>query len=298
VTSAVMTQREPAQTWTIGKVLEWATADFRARGLPNPRLDAEVLLAFALGETRIKLVIDRDRPLAPDDLARFRELVKRRRAHEPVAYLVGVREFYGRPFRVDARVLVPRPDTEALVDAALQRTAHVSMSLRALDLCTGSGCVAITIARERPTSHVHATDASEAALAVARENALRLGAYNVSFARKDLFEGIDAARFRVDLVVANPPYIATAEIADLAPDVRDHEPRAAIDGGKDGLDLIRKIVEGAPAFLVAGGTLALEVGAGQAPEVARLVSARGFASVAATRDYAGIERVVAGTWPG
>jgi release factor glutamine methyltransferase len=294
VTSAVMTQREPAQTWTIGKVLEWATADFRARGLPNPRLDAEVLLAFALGETRIKLVIDRDRPLAAEDLARFRELVKRRRAHEPVAYLVGVREFYGRAFRVDARVLVPRPDTEALVDAALQRTAHVSMSLRALDLCTGSGCVAVTIARERPTSRVHATDTSEGALTVARENALRIGAYNASFARADLFEGLDPLRLRVDLVVANPPYIATAEIADLAPDIRDHEPRAAIDGGMDGLDLIRRIVDGAPAFLVAGGALALEVAAGQAPEVARLMSARGFQNVAATRDYAGIERVVAG----
>lgn len=291
-----MTQRAPAQTWTIGKVLEWATADFRTRGLPNPRLDADVLLAFALGETRVKLVIDRDRPLDADDLARFRELVKRRRGHEPVAYLVGAREFYGRSFRVDSRVLVPRPDTEALVDAALSRTAHVSMSLRALDLCTGSGCVGITIARERPTSRVHATDVSEPALALARDNALRLGAYNVSFARADLFEGLDATRPRFDLVVANPPYIARAEIADLAADVRDHEPRAAIDGGIDGFDLIRRIVEGAPAFLLPGGTLAVEVGAGQAPEAARLFSARGFEAVATTRDYAAIERVVAGRW--
>jgi release factor glutamine methyltransferase len=293
-----MTQREPAQTWTIGKVLEWATADFRARGLPNPRLDADVLLAFALGETRVKLVIDRDRPLSATDLARFRELVKRRRAHEPVAYLLGVREFYGRPFKVDARVLVPRPDTEALVDAALARTAHVSMSLRALDLCTGSGCVGVTIARERPTSRVHATDTSEAALAVARDNALRLGAYNVSFALGDLFAPLDSARSRFDLVAANPPYIASAEVLELAPDIKDHEPRAAVDGGADGLDLIRRIVEGAPPFLVTRGTLAVEVGAGQAAETARLFAARGFEAVAATRDYAGIERVVAGRWPG
>jgi len=292
-----MTQRAPAQTWTIGKVLEWATSDFRARGLPNPRLDADVLLAFALGETRVKLVIDRDRPLDAEDLARFRELVKRRRSHEPVAYLVGAREFYGRSFRVDSRVLVPRPDTEALVDASLARTAHVSMSLRALDLCTGSGCVGITLARERPTSRVHATDTSEPALALARENALRLGAYNVSFALADLFAALDPVRSRFDLVVANPPYIPSAEIEGLAPDVRDHEPRAAIDGGHDGFDLIRKIVEDAPRFLRPDGTLALEVGAGQARETARLLSTRGFGAVAATRDYAGIERVVAGRWP-
>jgi release factor glutamine methyltransferase len=290
-------EQPPPTTWTIGKMLEWAAADFRGRGLPSPRLDAEVLLAFALGETRVKLVIDRDRPLAPGDLARFRELVKRRRAHEPVAYLLGAREFYGRMFRVDARVLVPRPDTEALVDAALSRTTHVSMSLRALDLCTGSGCVAITLARERPTSRVHAIDLLDSALSVARDNALRLGAYNASFARADLFEGLDPARSRFDLVVANPPYIPSGEIASLASDVRDHEPRVAIDGGTDGLQLVRRIVEGAPPFLVQGGTLALEVGAGQAPEVARLLSARGFQSVLATRDYAGIERVVAGTWP-
>lgn len=292
-----MTQPASAQIWTIGKVLDWATADFRARGLPSPRLDADVLLAFALGETRVKLVVDRDRPLAPGDLDRFRELVKRRRAHEPVAYLVGTREFYGRSFRVDARVLVPRPDTEALVEAALARTSHASMSLRALDLCTGSGCVAISIARERPTSRVHATDTSEGALAVARDNALRLGAYNVSFGRADLLLGV-GEKTRFDLIVANPPYIPRAEIAALAPDVRDHEPRGAIDGGVDGFDLIRRIVEDSPSFLVPGGTLAVEVGAGQAAGAARLFSARGLQMVATTRDYGGIERVVAGRWPG
>src|SRR5580704_12928231 len=119
-----MTERDKGRTWTIGEVLQWATDDFRARGLESPRLDAEVLLAFALGATRVQLVVDRERPLAEGELTRLRELVKRRRAHEPVAYLVGAREFYGRMFRVDARVLVPRPDTEALVDAALARTAH------------------------------------------------------------------------------------------------------------------------------------------------------------------------------
>jgi release factor glutamine methyltransferase len=292
-----MTERDKGRTWTIGEVLQWATDDFRARGLESPRLDAEVLLAFALGATRVQLVVDRERPLAEGELTRLRELVKRRRAHEPVAYLVGAREFYGRMFRVDRRVLVPRPDTETLVDVALRRTTARSMSLRALDLCTGSGCVGTTLARERPTSRVHATDASEDALAVTRENALRLGAYNLSVARSDLFFGLDPARCRFDVIVANPPYVPRHEIETLAPDVRDHEPRAALDGGETGFDLIRRIVTEAPLHLVKGGTLALEVGAGQAPETARLLASRGFEHVAATRDYGRIERVVDGLWP-
>lgn len=293
-----MTETDKTRAWTIREVLQWATDDFRARGLESPRLDAEVLLAFAIGATRVQLVVDRDRPLAEAELARLRELVKRRRAREPVAYLVGTREFYGRMFRVDRRVLVPRPDTETLVDVALRRTAARSMSARALDLCTGSGCVGITLARERPTSRVHATDTSEEALAVARTNALLLGAYNVSVARGDLFGGIDPSRCRFDVIVANPPYVPRGEIDALAPDVRDHEPRAALDGGETGLDLIRRIVADAPPYLAKGGTLAIELGAGQASEVTRLFASRGFERVSVTRDYGRIERVVDGLWPG
>src|SRR5271170_6766306 len=181
MTMTSSSQAPPPQIWTIEAVVRWASDDFRARGLDRPRLDAEVLLAHALGTTRMQLVIDAKRPLEPEELVRFRDLVKRRRAREPVAYLVGVREFYGRQFRVDRRVLVPRPDTETLVDVALARTEARSLSMRALDLCTGSGCVAITLARERPTCFVVATDVSADALLIARENALRLGAYNVAF---------------------------------------------------------------------------------------------------------------------
>ena len=279
--------------WTIDEVLRWAAEDFRARGLPTARLDAELLLAHALSTTRVQLVVDSKRPLDAAELTRFRELVKRRRAREPVAYLLGRREFYGRTFRVDRRVLVPRPDTEVLVDVAMDRTRHVSMAMRALDVCTGSGCVAITLARERPTSRVVATDVHVDALDVARDNAHRLGAYNVAFRLGDLFGAVDPA-WRFDLVTANPPYVPTGEMAALPADVHDHEPRAALDGGEDGLALVRLIVEGASAHLAAGGVLAIEVGAGEAEAVAALLRRRGFAAIACRRDYGGIERVVSG----
>jgi release factor glutamine methyltransferase len=207
-----------------------------------------------------------------------------------------VREFYGRPFRVDKRVLVPRPDTETLVDVALARTEARSLSMRALDLCTGSGCVAITLARQRPTARVHATDISDEALAVARDNALRLGAYNVSFARGDLFEAVPASLAPFDVITANPPYIASGEIDTLDKDVRDFEPRLALDGGNDGLAVVRRIVDGAPGLLDAGGTLAVEVGAGEADATALLFESRGFRRVAITRDYGKIERVIDGIW--
>ena len=283
-------------TWTIDAVLKWATDDFRARGIDKPLLDAQVLLSHALSVSRTQLVIDAKKPLAPDELARFREMVRRRRAREPVAYLLGVREFYGRPFRVDKRVLVPRPDTETLVDVALARTEARSLSMRALDLCTGSGCVAITLARQRPTARVHATDISDEALAVARENGLRLGAYNVSFARGDLFEAVPASLAPFDIITANPPYIASGEIDTLDKDVRDFEPRLALDGGSDGLAFVRRIVDGAPGLLDAGGTLVVEVGAGEADATARLFEGRGFRRVTITRDYGKIERVIDGIW--
>jgi release factor glutamine methyltransferase len=275
--------------------VKWATDDFRARGIENPRLDAELLVAHALGIDRLRVILDANRPLVGGELATLRDLVKRRRAYEPIAYLRGEREFYGLKFRVDKRVLVPRPDTETLVDAALARSTHVSMSMRQLDLCTGSGCVAIAMARQRPTASVFASDISSDALAVARDNALRLGAYNVAFVESDLFAAFAGKRF--DVITANPPYIATGELATLMPDVRDHEPRLALDGGADGLDIVRRIVKDAPAHLTPGGVLAMEIGAGEAPATVALFEAQGFADVRVHRDIARIERVVSGVRP-
>jgi release factor glutamine methyltransferase len=287
---------EPTQTapksWTIGSLVKWATDDFRTRGIESPRLDAELIVAHTLKIDRMRVILDADRPLEGAELVQLRDLVKRRRAYEPIAYLRGEREFYGLKFRVDKRVLVPRPDTETLVDAALTRSMHLSMSMRQLDLCTGSGCVAIAMARQRPTAQVFGSDISQDALTVARDNALRLGAYNTAFFASDLFAAFAGKRF--DVITANPPYIASAEIPTLMPDVRDHEPRLALDGGEDGLVLVRRIVTDAPAHLEPGGLLAVEIGAGEASATVAFFEAGGLVDVRVHRDIARIERVVSG----
>jgi release factor glutamine methyltransferase len=283
---------ERRESWSIARVLRWAADDFRRRGLDSPRLDAEVLLADVLGVDRVRLVIEADRPLEERELALYRERIQRRRRFEPVAYIVGHREFYGLDFRVDRRVLVPRPDTETLVEVALARTRATSMYGQMLDLCTGSGCVAIALAKQRPTWRVTGVDISGDAVELARHNALRLGvAGSVSFVSGDLFAPL-APEARFDLLTANPPYIERAALPELPADIRDFEPRVAVDGGLEGLDVIKRIIEVMGDRLEAGGVVALEVGSGQAARVAALLEARGLSSIERRRDYGGIERVV------
>jgi release factor glutamine methyltransferase len=281
------------EAWTIQRVLRWSADDLRQRGSTSPRLDAELLLARVLGCDRVRLVIDGQRPLAAYELKTYRELHKRRRRGEPVAYLLGEREFYGRRFVVDARVLVPRPETEHLVEVALERTRHLSLSARCLDLCTGSGCVAISLQKERPTTSVTAADVSREALAVARDNGIRLGAF-VALAQADGFTGLERLRGRVDLVTANPPYIPDENHRTLRVDVRDFEPRLALTSGRDGLDLTRRIVAEAASFLAPGGVLALEIDAPSGAAVVSLFEAARFTDVRLTRDYAGRDRIVSG----
>jgi release factor glutamine methyltransferase len=294
--------------------------------MESPRLEAELLLAHVLSTDRVRLIVEPDRPLETDELRRYKDFIMRRRRGEPVAYIRGEKEFYGRMFHVDARVLVPRPDTETLVETALRR-ATVKVGGRYLDLCTGSGCVAITLARERPTCQVFAVDLSPDALTVARENAVRLGAVQrVAWLEGDLFEALDALedgargrdgarggdgatgedkalgkspRFarRLDLITANPPYIPREEVARLAADIRDFEPKLALLGGDDGLDVTRRIIAGAPAWLKAGGVLAVEIDSAQAPEVARLFGDAGFSGVMVDKDYGARDRVISGTAP-
>ncbi|MCA9619165.1 MAG: peptide chain release factor N(5)-glutamine methyltransferase [Myxococcales bacterium] len=285
-----------SEPWTIARVLGWAQKDLAGRSSSSPRLDAELMLAQVLDCDRVKLIVDATRPLSPEELAAYKALHKRRRVGEPIAYLRGYREFYSRRFQVDARVLVPRPETELLVETGLHRTRHLDLSARVLDLCTGSGCVAITLERERPTTSVLGSDISSAALAVARDNAHRLGA-RVGFFESDLFAAFPEGRWVFDLITANPPYVPEADMAELPVDVRDFEPRLALAAGADGLTVIRPLVEQAVARLAPGGVLALEVVAGGAPAVAALLASHGYQAVEIKRDYGGHERIVSALRP-
>jgi release factor glutamine methyltransferase len=275
----------------------WATDDFSRRGLDSPRLDAELLLCHVLGVDRLRLLLDAARTLSKSELVRFRELIVRRRRAEPIAYIVGVREFHGLAVRVDRHVLVPRPDTETLVEVALDRTRNEHLFGEALDLCTGSGCVAIAFARRRPTWRVTGVDISSEAVRVARSNVERLGAaWGTRIMEGDLDAPLPASA-RFDLVTANPPYIPTGDLQSLPPDVRDHEPHIALDGGKDGLSLVRGVIDAARRRLRPGGIAALEVGYDQAERVAELFRVAGFIAVERRKDYGGIERVVSGQLP-
>jgi release factor glutamine methyltransferase len=284
-----------SDTWTIRKVLTWTTQHFEKRGVDAPRLTAEVLLAHVLKTTRVRLYVDLDRPMEKTELTTFRALIERRMAGEPTQYLTGVREFYNRPFKVDPRVLIPRPETELLVEAALHRLPKDAPGT-ALDVCTGSGCLAISLAAERPQATVLATDLSPDACALARENAQALGvAERVTVLQGDLYAPLPPdARFEV--VVSNPPYIATGEIAGLSPEVR-REPRMALDGGPDGLVLIRKVIQGARRVLKPGGLLAMEIGETQGDAVKALLQAAGYDDARVEKDLERRDRLAFGTQP-
>jgi release factor glutamine methyltransferase len=281
----------PKTVWAVLDVLRWTMARFEKHGLASARLDAELLAAHAFGMSRIELYAHFDRPLAASELATYRDLVSRRLAGEPVAYLCGHKEFWSLDLLVDPRVLIPRPDSETLVEEALDRLAGSGAGLRIADVGTGSGALALALAKQRPEAQVFASDISLDALAVARANAERLG-LAVTFVQGDLHQPLlPASPF--DLMVANLPYIPSADIDGLAAEVRS-EPLLALDGGADGLALVCRLVAGAPELLQPGGCLALEVGAGQAGAVEELLRGAGFGGVRARRDLAGIERAVSG----
>ena len=288
--TATSTPEAPPARWTVLEVIRWTVARFTERALATPRLDAELLVAHALGLPRVQLYVQFDRPLVPDELAAIRALIKRRQGGESVAYLVGKKEFWGLDFTVDARVLVPRPDTETLIEEARERLAG-GESVRLADVGTGSGAIALTLAKLFPQAAVFASDLSTGALEVARANAERLG-LAVTFAEGDLAAPL-AADAPFSLIAANLPYIASSEMATLPPEVKS-EPALALDGGPDGLALVRRLVADAPALLAAGGALVLEIGAGQAGATAELLRAAGLTDVRTRRDLGGVERVVSG----
>jgi release factor glutamine methyltransferase len=273
------------ETWTPLKLLAWTQGYLARARVDAPRLTAELLLARALGCDRMRLYLDFDKPLGPEELARYRAFVKRRAEGEPTAYLTGAKEFYGRAFHVDPRALIPRPETELVVEAAL---AALPEGGTALDLCSGSGCIGITLALERPSARVVLADLDAPALALARDNAERLGA-KVELARGDLFAALPAGS-RYDVVAANPPYVPTRELAGLARELA-HEPRLALDGGVDGLLVARRLVAEAPRWLAPGGTLVVEMHESHAEALPRLMLDAGFASAETRRDLAGLPRL-------
>ena len=260
-------------------------------------IDAQVLLAHVLGRNRAWLAAHGDDPIPRTEAEVFFALARRRREGEPVAYLTGIREFWGLPLAVSSAVLIPRPETEAVVEIAVARLP-ADRDTRVLDLGTGSGAIALAIAHDRPRAQVLATDVSAAALAVARDNGQRLGLPNVEFLQSDWYADVPATwrAGRFDVIASNPPYIVAGDPHLADGDLR-HEPAGALSPGGDGLASFRRIVAGARERLAPGGTLVVEHGFDQAEAVRALFDAAGFDEVLSKRDLAGIPRVVAGRAP-
>lgn len=285
-------QPQPPKEWTVRALLAWTTEFLKSKGFDEAKRETELLLAHALGCDRTYLFVRYEELPTDAERARFKELINRRVGGWPVAYLVGSRGFYMLTFDVDPAVLVPRPDTEALVLEALKRIKPLTAPA-VLDIGTGSGCIAVSLAHQKKDARVTATDISPDALTVARKNAAKHGvADRVAFAQGDLFAAVPAGS-AFDLIASNPPYIAQGEFAALAPDVRDHEPRVALDGGPDGLAFYRRIAAAAGPFLKPGGSLLLEIGYTQEAAVRGLLAERAEFEVGPTlKDMGGHPRVV------
>jgi release factor glutamine methyltransferase len=278
------------EVWTIQTILNWTRQYFLDKGVENPRLDAEVLLSHILRKERLYLYVHFDQPLEEAELSAFRSAVKQRAARLPVAYIIGMKEFMGLDFEVTPAVLIPRPDTEILVETAVSRLMAVDNPC-ILDLGTGSGAICISMLANLPTARGITVDISTEVLTVAKGNAARhLVSERLTFCQGDLFVPVKGQVFAA--IVSNPPYIPEADIAGLTPEVRQ-EPNIALVGGKDGLDFYRRILQEGRNYLAADGFIAMEVGIGQAQLVAKMAEETGLFKVSGiVKDYGGIERVV------
>lgn len=296
-----MTAPEPSATrppedgvWTVLRMMRWSGAYLEEKGVERGRLDAEHLLAHALETERLQLYLQYDRPLTASELDRFRPLLRRRARREPLQYILGVAAFRELDLTVDPRVLIPRPETEVLVQEVLDWAADAATAgMTALDVGTGSGAIALSLALEGPFQRVVATDASAEALEVAAENAAARGLEDrVELRHGALFEPLEPGE-RFHVVVSNPPYVGEVEAAELEPEVTEWEPREALFAGPDGLAVLRALVARAGEHLEEGGLLALELGAGQAgPVVAAVEEAGGWDDIRVRKDLAGRERVL------
>ena len=270
---------------TVLDVLQSTTAYFKKRAIESPRLNAEHLIAHSLGKKRIELYLEFERPLFETELAPLRELVRRRGQGEPLQHLLGTVEFADHVFVSDKRALVPRPETEQLVEYLCELSWPTTP--RMLDVGTGSGVIALSLAARFPSAELHAVDISAEALALARENAARLGTpERIHFSLGHLLEKVEGP---FDLVVANLPYVAAGEAPQLAPEVR-HDPATALFGGTVGDELIRELIVAAPPHLAPGGTLALEIGHDQAERLSAFLAEQNYHDIISKKDYAGIAR--------
>lgn len=261
-------------------------------GISEAGLDARLLLEHVCHTDRNTLLAHGDREVTPEERDSYMDLVRQRGSHIPLQHLTGVQEFMGLSFQVGGQVLIPRQDTEILVEEVLR---EVQDGMRILDLCTGSGCILISLLKYTNGCTGLGVDNSEDALRIAGDNAARIlrPDAEITFLQSDLFEKVTG---QYEFIVSNPPYIRRGEIAALMPEVRDHEPKAALDGGEDGLDFYRRIVVESREYLVGGGMLYFEIGCDQAQEVTALMEQAGFMEIHVVKDYAGLDRVVYGTW--
>ena len=279
--------------WTIMKILNWTKQYFEAKGVENPRLDAEVLLCAVLKCQRITLYVDFERPLSEEELATYREYVRRRGNFEPLAYILGERAFMRNTFKVNKATLVPRPETELLVESLVRIAPLLKREgdVKILDIGTGSGAIIVSLLDYLPNAKGVGVDISVDALIVAKENSEKIGVTSrIGFVRSDVFSKLPLEK-KFDIIVSNPPYIPAGDIAGLDKDVQQ-EPRGALDGGADGLDFYRRITAEAMDHMAEEGVLAFEIGIGQAAAVQQLCLDAGFVKTAVRKDYAGIERMV------
>lgn len=294
--------RETAATTTILRILKKTEEKFKSEGIQNPRLDAEALLSKVLGLNRVGLYTEYERILTEEEIDSFLKMVERRLRREPLQYILGSTEFYGLEFLVTPDVLIPRPETELLVEEAIKLLTVNGSRFTILDLCTGSGCIAIAIAknlrlisgRSLMGSKIYAIDISAKALNVARENARRHKVEDrINFIQGDLFGPFMVQDSWFNLIVSNPPYIPSHEIDHLQPEVSSYEPRKSLDGGPDGLRYIEKIIEEAPTYLSSGGSLLLEIGHDQRDRLLKMMEEKGvYQRPEFIKDHAGIDRVV------
>jgi len=281
---------------TLAEAINNAATLLSTAGITNARLDAEVLLSHIILKDRVWLITHRDDVLDDNHQREFADVIRRRTRREPLQHIIGNQEFWGLEFIVSPDVLIPRPETEFIIEAALAIVQDRNTPVRIIDLCTGSGCIAVSLAKELTAARVIATDASEKAIAAALENTRRHGvSERIRFLLGDLFEPLEELDIRgqIDIIVSNPPYVQAGDLSTLQPEVRDYEPEMALIAGPGGTEIATRIIQLAPVYLKKNGTLIMEMGLGQAEALTRMVEATGaYGDRELLKDLAGIERVI------